>query len=83
MHLERPLLGTWPAIQACALTGNRTSEPLVGRPALNPLSHTTQGYFSFLKKKYLNLMNFMPTKIFPEYGVKSQEITLSVILQTH
>ena len=38
-----PLLGTWPAIQACALTGNRTGDPLVRRPVLNPLSHTSQG----------------------------------------
>ena len=33
---------TWPATQACALTGNWTSDPLVHRPALNPLSHTSQ-----------------------------------------
>ena len=39
----RPPLGTWPATQACALTGNQTSDPLVLRPALNPLSHTSQG----------------------------------------
>ena len=38
-----PLLGTWLATQACALTGNRTSDPLVHRPALNSLSHTSQG----------------------------------------
>ena len=38
-----PLLGTWPTTQACAQTGNRTDEPLVRRPALNPLSHTSQG----------------------------------------
>ena len=38
-----PLLGTWPATQACALTGNRTSDPLVRRPVLNPLSHSSQG----------------------------------------
>ena len=31
-----PILGTWPATQTCALTGNRTSNPLVPRPALNP-----------------------------------------------
>ena len=29
--------------QACALTGNQTGDPLVSRPVLNPLSHTTQG----------------------------------------
>ena len=41
--LENPLLGTWPTTQACALTGNRTGDPLVLRLALNPLSHTSQG----------------------------------------
>ena len=40
-----PLLGTWPATQACALTRNRSSDPLVSRPALSPLSHTSQGAF--------------------------------------
>ena len=29
--------------QACVLTGNQTSNPLIHRPALNPLSHTSQG----------------------------------------
>ena len=27
-----PQLGTWPTTQACALTGNRTSDPLAYRP---------------------------------------------------
>ena len=40
-----PLLGTWPATQACALTGNPTSDPLVHRSALNPLSHSSQRPF--------------------------------------
>ena len=44
LPLERPLLGTWPATQARALTGNRTGDPLDLGPALNPLSHTSQGY---------------------------------------
>ena len=43
LPLKRPLLGTWPTAQACALTSNQTSDPLVCRPALNPLSHTSQG----------------------------------------
>ena len=39
-----PLLwGTWPTTQACALTGNRTSDPLLHRLVLNSLSHTSQG----------------------------------------
>ena len=36
-----PLLGAWPETQAFAL-GNWTSDPLVHRPALNPLRHTSQ-----------------------------------------
>ena len=39
----RPLLVTCPTMQACALTVNRTGGPLVCRPVLNPLSHTSQG----------------------------------------
>ena len=38
-------LGTWPATQARALTGNRTSDPLIRRLVLNPLSHTSQGCY--------------------------------------
>ena len=41
LPLPRPSLGTWPAPKARALTGNRTSNALVGRPMLNPLSHTS------------------------------------------
>ena len=41
--LTCPLLETWPATQACALTGNRTGDLLVCRPAPSPLSHTSQG----------------------------------------
>ena len=43
LPLTRPQLGTWPATQACALTGDGTSDLWVGRLALNPLSHTRQG----------------------------------------
>ena len=42
LPVAHPLLGTWPATQACALTGNWTSDPLVCRPALNPRSHISQ-----------------------------------------
>ena len=49
--------GTWPTTQACALTGNQTCHPLVHKPALNPLSYTSQGtsYFKIIhgsNKKY-------------------------------
>ena len=43
-------LGTWPPTQACALTGNRTSDPLVCRPALSTLSHPRQGYICLLNE---------------------------------
>ena len=38
LPLTCPLLGTWPATQACALTGNWISDSFVSRLALNPLS---------------------------------------------
>ena len=41
--LRTPLLGTWPATQACALTRNQTGNPLVLRSASSPLSHISQG----------------------------------------
>ena len=37
-----PLLVTWPTTQACAPTDNQTNDPVVLRPALNPLSHISQ-----------------------------------------
>ena len=43
LPLVRPLLGTWPTTEACALTGNQTGDALVHRPVLSPLSHTSQG----------------------------------------
>ena len=46
LPLMRPLLGTWHATQACALTRNWTSDPLVHRPEFNPLSHTSWGDFN-------------------------------------
>ena len=42
LPLLSPQLGIWPATQVCALTGNRTSNTLVHRLTLNPLSHTSQ-----------------------------------------
>ena len=42
-----PLLGTWPATQACALTGNQTLCGIMP----NPLSHMNQGK----KQDILNL----------------------------
>ena len=38
-----PYRGPGPQPQARALTGNRTGDPLVCRPVLKPLSHSSQG----------------------------------------
>ena len=54
--LACPPLGTWPATQACALTGNQSSDSLLRRLVLNPLSHTSQGFKSYFCSGYvLNL----------------------------
>ena len=56
-QLTHPQLGTWLTVQACALNGNLTSDPLVHRPALNPLSHTSQGGFEhFLHWNWLDVV---------------------------
>ena len=47
LPLSCPLLGTWAATQACALTGNWTRNPLICRLALSPLSLTSQSMDSF------------------------------------
>ena len=52
LPLTCPALGTWPTTQACALTGNRTSNTLVLRSALNQLSHSSQGGLVLLLKSY-------------------------------
>ena len=43
LPLAPPPLETWPATQACALTGNQTCDPLLHSLVLSPLSHTSQG----------------------------------------
>ena len=43
LPFTHPLLGTWSTTQACALTGNQTSDPVLCSLVLNPLSHTSQG----------------------------------------
>ena len=48
--LTHPHPGTWPATQAYTLTRNQTDDPLVRRPAFNPLSHTSRGWFHLLQK---------------------------------
>ena len=48
LPLTYPLLETWPATQACALTRNPTSNRLVHRAAPNPLSNTSQDIHIFV-----------------------------------
>ena len=48
LPLTCPLLGTWPATQECALTGNQTGDPLVHRPTLNPLSILARAIWFFI-----------------------------------
>ena len=60
LPLMCPQLGTWPATQACALTGYQTSNPLLRRPVLNPLSHTSQGITLFFIIEHKLFMNISP-----------------------
>ena len=66
MPLTCPLLETWPATQTCALTGNSTSDPLVRRLALNPLSPTSHGFFFFHYGRWNNYVKIL--LIFLERG---------------
>ena len=61
LPLPQPLLGTWPATQACALTGNQAPNLLVHRPALNPLSHTSWKtiYTALFTEHYLSVIKFV------------------------
>ena len=52
-----PPTGDLAATQACALTGNPTGDPLVHRPALNPLSPHQPGLSIFERKKNIVLKN--------------------------
>ena len=63
LPLARPPLGTWPATQACALTRNRTSEPLVCRLVLSPDTHQLGHTFLFgifkIKEIHKNLLQYL------------------------
>ena len=54
LPLARTQLGNQPSTQACALMGNRTCDLLVHRPALNPLSHISQGWKIIIKENSRN-----------------------------
>ena len=55
--LHAPYWGIWPSTQACVLTGNQTSDPLVRRPVLNPLSYTSQGKIGEFLCSHFNIEN--------------------------
>ena len=65
--------GTWSTTQACALTGNRTSDPLILRLALNPLSYASQGMpsicflFVFPMTSSPLITQSDPSKCIPDY----------------
>ena len=63
LPLMHPLLGTWPTTQARVLTGNRTSDLLVRRLALNPLSNTSQGY----KREWILVFLFLHEAVQTQY----------------
>ena len=82
IHLQ---LGTWPVTQACALTGNQTSDPSVRRPVLNPLCHISQGshLIFFLKSnQQVNLnQHFVSTNKIATYPLSTHSFCfLSVTL---
>ena len=56
LPLACPQLGAWPAALVCALTGNLTGNYSVCRLALDPLSHTNQGYILLSFKMHLKLV---------------------------
>ena len=63
LPLTRPILGTRPSTQACSLTENWTSDTLVRRPVLSPLSHTSQGssfIFNNIKSEDIYLCTGIP-----------------------
>ena len=65
--LMHPLLGTWPTTQACALTGLRTGKHLFHRPALNPLSYTSQGYIKLILITALSVYNPPNSTLFDDF----------------
>ena len=64
-QLDFCIYGTWPATQACALSGNRTGDPLVCKPALSPLSHTSQGGLCISVVVVVTSLSFLILFIWP------------------
>ena len=64
LPLTCSLLGTWPATQARAPTGNLTGDLLVRRLALNPLSYTWLDINSYQTKTEFIIMLWTLESIF-------------------
>ena len=59
LPLTCPPLGTWPATQACALTGNHIGKTLVHRLVLSALSHTSQCESCMGFREFINSIPFV------------------------
>ena len=75
LPLVCPLLVTWPATQACTLDWVSNQDPLVRRPAPNPLSYTSQGNTYILYNYPQVALIHIPEKVVENYY-------LSIILLT-
>ena len=84
LPLIRPLLGTWPETQACALTENRTGNPLILRLSLSPLSHTSQGSFLVYSVRFskYDIMSSANRNIFTSLPTPVPFLSLSLSLSS-
>ena len=67
-----PSWGTWPTTQVCALTGSRTCDPLVHRPALNPPSPSSQGNCTSLFQRHCLSFQVMRADRPPEQDLPNE-----------
>ena len=76
-----PNWGPGPQPRHMSQTGNRTGDPLVFRPALNPLSHTNQGpreYFD-IRKTFNDEDNIITSAKHPAYEHPYSLINLPIL----
>ena len=81
LPLVHPRLGIWPTTQTCALTGNQTGDPLVPRPMLHPLSHSSQGFRDTILAaenllRVLFFKHWIRLEIFPDVLVHRLKMTV-------
>ena len=65
--IVHPLLGTRPSTQACALDWESNWQPFDYRQALNPLSHTSQGYIHLFHPALQHSFPWTAVSLFPVY----------------